>query len=32
MAIILEVCDGLHLGTNEKSAILTGALSEMTRV
>lgn len=32
MAIAVGVCDGLHLGTNAKSALMTRALPEMTRV
>jgi glycerol-3-phosphate dehydrogenase (NAD(P)+) len=32
MAIAAGVCDGLHLGTNAKSALLTRALPEMIRV
>jgi glycerol-3-phosphate dehydrogenase (NAD(P)+) len=32
MAIAAGVCDGLHLGTNAKAALLTRALREMIRV
>lgn len=32
MAIAAGVCDGLHLGTNAKSALLTRALPEMIQV
>jgi glycerol-3-phosphate dehydrogenase (NAD(P)+) len=32
MAIAAGVCDGLHLGTNAKAALLTRALPEMVRV
>jgi glycerol-3-phosphate dehydrogenase (NAD(P)+) len=32
MAIAAGVCDGLHLGTNAKAALLTRALPEMMRV
>ena len=32
MAIAAGVCDGLHLGTNAKAALLTRALPEMIRV
>lgn len=32
VAIAAGVCDGLELGTNAKSALITRALSEMTRV
>jgi glycerol-3-phosphate dehydrogenase (NAD(P)+) len=32
MGIAAGVCDGLHLGTNAKAALLTRALPEMTRV
>ncbi len=32
MAIASGVCDGLHLGTNAKAALLTRALPEMIRV
>ncbi|WP_448560786.1 NAD(P)H-dependent glycerol-3-phosphate dehydrogenase [Trichothermofontia sp.] len=32
MAIAAGVCDGLHLGTNAKSALVTRALPEMIRV
>ncbi|WP_448573945.1 NAD(P)H-dependent glycerol-3-phosphate dehydrogenase [Trichothermofontia sp.] len=32
MAIAAGVCDGLHLGTNAKSALLTRALPEMIRI
>ncbi len=32
MAIAAGVCDGLHLGTNAKSALVTRALPEMIRI
>lgn len=32
MAIAAGVCDGLHLGTNAKAALLTRALPEMIRI
>jgi len=32
MAIAAGVCDGLHLGTNAKSALITRALPEMIRI
>lgn len=32
IAIAAGVCDGLHLGTNAKSALLTRALTEMIRI
>jgi glycerol-3-phosphate dehydrogenase (NAD(P)+) len=32
MAIAAGVCDGLHLGTNAKAALVTRALTEMVRI